>query len=181
LLLGCLALLFMHWVAGGLACSTDTSNCTDSHVKGVTYRGTLVDRQGRALTDTPFTVESGSGVPSRDLGAFTTDRAGNYCIVTAASVRPVLYVAGNPSASDIGSPTPLDGSGAPPGCQEGGVPYNAFNGPSDTPEYDWVFILGVCAIGLLWFGLYYRESRFCTVGAGMSAATLALAIVVWFA
>jgi hypothetical protein len=175
-----MALLLMHWVAGGFACTTDTSNCTDSHVMGVTYRGTLVDRQGRALPDTPFTVGFRSGVPSRDIGAFTTDRAGNYCIVMGESVRPTLYVAGRPSPSAVGSPVPLDGSEAPPGCQESGTPYNASNGPRDTPEYDWVFILGVCAIGLLWFGLYYRESRFCTVGAGFSGAALALAIVVWF-
>src|ERR1044072_1262819 len=89
----CGAFLFVRWMLGQIACGTDTSDCAESAVKDVIYRGSLERAAGSALANTAFTVEFASRRDTSRVGGFVPDDRGNYCILWARErITPYVYV-----------------------------------------------------------------------------------------
>jgi hypothetical protein len=181
-LLWCIVGLTAHWAFAGLACGGDTTNCALSHDKNGVYRGVLADAQGRALTNTSFSVAFASRQTSspRDVSGFSTDANGDYCIVWAEErITPFLQV--SPSfGTSLSEPwKPLNGASPPHGCQSGnqGIPWNHASDLKRTPQFVSVIVLGIASALLLLVGLTFPA--FAIAGLTLTTATTALGAILW--
>ena len=153
----CLLLPIGHFVAAELSCGLENTYCAESRHKNGVYRGVLVDAHGRRLTNAPFSVafETRRNEDPNEVGGFSTDRFGNYCIVWARErIIPIAYFDG--SYRSIRSPwQPLNGSQRPRNCQEGnhGIPWNRADDSKSSPQFLSVFVLTLTSVVLLLVGL----------------------------
>jgi hypothetical protein len=186
-LVWCGFLLLVHWAAAGLACAHDTSYCALNRHKNGLYRGTLVDRQGRPITDTAFSVsfESRRRAHPREVGGFSTDAQGRYCIVWAAE-RITPFVHFDDVERTIQTPwQPLNGPNPPRGCQSGnhGIPWNRADDATSSPQFIAVPALAVPGALLLLVALVAgvaptaRRPR--RAGLALTVASTMLAALVW--
>jgi hypothetical protein len=186
-LVWCGFVLLFHWVAGAFACGFDTSYCAYSHDKNGIYQGVLVDRRGRTLTDTTFTVafESRRRAHPRDVSGFSTDAQGRYCIVWAQE-RDTPFAQFDSSETTIEQPwRALNGAQPPPGCQSGDqrIPWNRANDLTSSAQFlavpaivvpGAVLLLVAVALGAAPSG---RRAR--SAGLLLSAASTALTALLW--
>ncbi len=185
-LVWCALVLFVHWAASAFACGWDTSYCANSRDKNGLYTGVLVDRQGRRLTETSFSVlfESRRDADPRDVDGFSTDARGRYCIVWAQeSVTPFARVDGYETSIDVPW-EPLNGDDAPPGCQAGdnGIPWNRADDLKTSAQFIALPALAGPAMILLLVGLVVGARRPAwprTAGLALTAASTLLAAVLW--
>ena len=182
-LLWCGFALLLHVAFfGAFTCHADGSNCAFSHVKDGVYRGVLADDQGRPLTAATFTVgfESRSGL--RDVGGFSTDAAGRYCIVWPSErIAPYARVAGATYPIEA-EWAPLNGAAPPRGCRPGdaGIPWNRADDFLDRWQYGSAFAALVAAMAVLGFALGFSATgRLDKAGIGLAAAATAYAAAIW--
>jgi hypothetical protein len=150
----------------------------------------LVDRQHRALSDSPFSVafESRRSANPREVGGFSTDSRGRYCIVWAEErITPSAVL---DRRSEVGIDAPwhaLNGSARPPGCQAGdhGIPRNRADDLKSSTQFVAVPAVTLPAMALLLLGLVLgrrpagRYTR--TAGLVVTLAGTLLAAALWFA
>jgi hypothetical protein len=186
-LVWCGVVLLFHWAAGAFACGWDTSYCAQSRDKDGLYRGVLVDRQGRTVTNTPFTVgfESRRNAEPGEVGGFSTDSAGRFCILWAQErITPSISLDGAPEGSIQGW-EPLNGSDPPLGCQAGdeGIPWNRADDLKTSPQFMSVPALAVPAAALLLVALLGGRTgtqRLRQAGFALTFASTLLAVILWF-
>jgi hypothetical protein len=183
----CGVVLAAHWFAGTTACAWDTSYCALSHHKNGVYRGVLADPMGGAPPNASFTVtfESRRDADPRDVGGFSTDTHGSYCIVWALErITPFAHIGGADRRID-GHWQPLRGVKPAPSCQRGdqGIPWNRGSDLKSSPQFASVFAVALPTMGLLLIGLWVPRGRVallvCAAGLALTVATTLLAAILW--
>jgi hypothetical protein len=176
-------LLLVHVFFGGIACGFDTSNCARSRDKDTIYQGVLTDPQGHTYTGA-FTVRFASRQNSREVGGFSTDPQGHYCVAWASErVVPFALIDGTEAPLRM-----LDKPGAPvpPGCQQGdaGVPWNRSDALSSSPQYlallFTTLIGGIVLMGALAFGRERPGRALRRTGLALTVVSTLLFAVLWF-
>lgn len=183
----CGAVVLFHSFAAALACGWDTSYCAQGRDKNGLYRGVLIDRQGHVARNTRFTVafESRRNADPREVGGFSTDANGAFCIVWAQErSTPSITSDGAPRGSIRGW-EPLNGADPPRRCQEGdrGIPWNRASDLKTSPQFMSVPALAVAAAALLLVALVGGRAetlRMRRSGLALTLASTLLAAVLWF-
>ncbi|MDA0181615.1 hypothetical protein OJ997_15020 [Solirubrobacter phytolaccae] len=173
-------LVFLHWAVGNVTCGWDTSYCAESAEKDTTYQGVLETRDGRVLADTDFTVRFESRVGEPDVGGFSTDADGRYCLMWASEpVSPGAYV-GDEYVNRLERLGEDDVPVEPCQTSDASLPWNRTEEVTRTPQFLAAFIPGGLAILVLLVGVFRPTRALFALGSVLTAATFALLGVLWF-